>query len=97
MNLRLMDGPSPVPLADQLAEMGALRDEGKIAGIGLSNAGLPKLCEAPQITDIAYVPFFPLGSAMPGAVRVPENPAHLQENLAASEIRLDDEAMAALG
>lgn len=44
VNLRLSDHPSglpadqQVPLEDQLAEMAALRDEGKIAGIGISTA-----------------------------------------------------------
>src|SRR6266516_252306 len=47
VNLRLIDelpGGQPIPadqrvdLDSQLAEMAALRDEGKIAGIGLSNA-----------------------------------------------------------
>jgi pyridoxine 4-dehydrogenase len=44
VNLRLMEHPSALPvdqkvsLEDQLAEMVALRDEGKIAGIGISTA-----------------------------------------------------------
>ena len=43
VNLRLMDHPPAaadqrVPLEDQLSEMVALRDEGKIAGIGISTA-----------------------------------------------------------
>jgi pyridoxine 4-dehydrogenase len=87
VNLRIMDGP--VALEDQLAEMVALRDEGKIAGIGISNASHDKVVQAIEATDlvcvqnafslldrsdvdtlercheegIAYVPFFPLGSA----------------------------------
>jgi pyridoxine 4-dehydrogenase len=90
VNLRLMpDDKDPVPLEDQLAEMVAMRDEGKIAGIGLSNcslqdveraidvAGLVCVQNAFSLLDqddadtlerchkegIAYVPFFPLGSA----------------------------------
>ncbi|HSN11820.1 MAG TPA: aldo/keto reductase [Propionibacteriaceae bacterium] len=105
VNLRLLDHPvpgqEPVALEDQLAEMVALRDEGKIAGIGISTATLAQvqqaietagivcvqnafslldqsdadvldLCEA---RGIAYVPYFPLGSAFPGMPKVPDNPA----------------------
>ena len=49
VNLRLMgagEGVDPshrVPLDDQLAEMVALRDEGKIGGIGISNASLAEV------------------------------------------------------
>ena len=49
VNLRLMDageGVDPshrVSLDDQLAEMVTLRDEGKIGGIGISNASLAKV------------------------------------------------------
>jgi len=86
---------SDVPFADQLEEMIALRDEGLIAGIGLSNATLEQYTEARARTEVAcvqnaynladrsdqavfdacqadgvpYVPFFPLGSAFH-----PENP-----------------------
>ena len=86
---------SDVPFADQLEEMIALRDEGLIAGIGLSNASLEQYNEARARTEVAcvqnaynladrsdqavfdacqadgvpYVPFFPLGSAFH-----PENP-----------------------
>lgn len=105
VNLRLVDHPvpgqDPVALEDQLAEMVALRDEGKIAGIGISTATLAQvqqaietagivcvqnafslldqsdadvldLCEA---RGIAYVPYFPLGSAFPGMPKVQDNPA----------------------
>ncbi len=108
VNLRVMDAQrdgTPVPpehladLDDQLAEMIALRDEGKIGGIGLSNVTLDqlrqalpsgivcvqnaysvldrsaepllKVCEA---HDVAWVPFFPLGSAFPGIAKVTEHP-----------------------
>jgi aryl-alcohol dehydrogenase-like predicted oxidoreductase len=86
---------SDVPFADQLGEMIALRDEGLIAGIGLSNVTLEQYTEARARTEVAcvqnaynladrsdqavfdaceadgvpYVPFFPLGSAFH-----PENP-----------------------
>lgn len=97
---------TPVPadqqvnLDDQLAEMIALRDEGKIGGIGLSNITLPQLRQAlsadivcvqnaynllyrkdePLLdlcreNQIAWVPFFPLGSAgIPGMSQVIKNP-----------------------
>jgi len=108
VNLRVMDAQrdgTPVPpehladLDDQLAEMIALRDEGKIGGIGLSNVTLEQLQQAlpagiacvqnaysildrsaePLLEvcrehDIAWVPFFPLGSAFPGIAKVTEHP-----------------------
>jgi pyridoxine 4-dehydrogenase len=106
VNLRLMpadglpEGMDPVPLEDQLAEMVALRDEGRIAGVGISNATLDQVetaLEAAQITcvqnpfslvdqhdtpvldrcrraGVAYVPFFPLGSAFPGMPKVGDDP-----------------------
>src|ERR1700677_4218115 len=46
---------SDVPFADQLNEMIALRDEGLIAGIGLSNASLEQYEEARARTDVACV------------------------------------------
>ena len=86
-----------VPLADQLAEMVTLREEGKIGGVGISTAPLDDVDEAirsAQITcvqnaysllarddggvldrciaaGIAFVPYFPLGSAFPGLPRSP--------------------------
>jgi pyridoxine 4-dehydrogenase len=106
VNLRLLpadhlpEGTRPVPLEDQLAEMVALRDEGKIAGVGISNATLDQVDTAIESADIvcvqnpfslldqqdtavldrchaagiAYVPFFPLGSAFPGMPKVTEQP-----------------------
>ena len=150
---------SDVPFADQLEEMIALRDEGLIAGIGLSNATLEQYSEARARTEVAcvqnaynladrsdqavfdaceadgvpYVPFFPLGSAFHpenpvlGAPAVKETAArlgatpaqvalawllhlgpnvllipgtssleHLDENLAAGELVLDQAAVDAL-
>jgi len=150
---------SDVPFADQLAEMIALRDEGLIAGIGLSNATLEHYNEARARTEVAcvqnaynladrsdqavfdacqadrvpYVPFFPLGSAFhpqnpvlgapavkEAASRLGATPAqvalawllhlapnvllipgtssleHLDENLAAGELVLDQAALDAL-
>ena len=46
---------SDVPFADQLGEMIALRDEGLIAGIGLSNATLEQYSEARARTEVACV------------------------------------------
>ena len=150
---------SDVPFADQLAEMIALRDEGLIAGIGLSNATLEQYNVARAQTEVAcvqnaynladrsdqavfdacqadrvpYVPFFPLGSAFhpqnpvlgapavkEAASRLEATPAqvalawllhlapnvllipgtssleHLDENLAAGELVLDQAALDAL-
>jgi pyridoxine 4-dehydrogenase len=96
VNLRRLDAPpgiiaegeQRVDLDDQLAELSALRDEGKIGGIGLSNvsagqlrqalpAGIACVQNSYSVLDrtaepvldqcrehgIAWVPFFPLGSA----------------------------------
>jgi pyridoxine 4-dehydrogenase len=97
----LPDGIQPVALEDQLAELVGLRDEGKIAGIGISNATLDEVEIAidaagivcvqnpfslldrhdAEVLDrcseagIAYVPFFPLGSAFPGIPKVTDNEA----------------------
>jgi aryl-alcohol dehydrogenase-like predicted oxidoreductase len=106
VNLRLLphraDGDHPrVPLEDQLAEMVTLRDEGKIAGVGISNASPSEVETAIQLArivcvqnpfslidqndvqvldrcaadGIAYVPFFPLGSAFPSLPKVTEQPS----------------------
>jgi pyridoxine 4-dehydrogenase len=87
-----------VPVEDQLAEMIALRDEGKIAGIGISTAPLAEVkavsAEITCVQDpysllaqddggvldhcigagIAFVPYFPLGSAFPGMPKVTDDP-----------------------
>ena len=59
VNLRLMpseDGGAPlVPLEDQLGEMVALRDEGKIAGIGISTASLEQVDQAIETAGIVCV------------------------------------------
>jgi aryl-alcohol dehydrogenase-like predicted oxidoreductase len=167
VNLRLigeLPGGQPVPasqrvgLDSQLAEMSALRDEGKIGGIGLSNAtagqlrralpaGIACVQNAYSLLDrsgepllelcrehgAAWVPYFPLGSAFPGLPKVTEHPvvieaaaalaatpaqvglawllahdpgillipgtsslAHLDENIAAADVRLTPATMAAL-
>ena len=105
VNLRLHEGRAPgeepVRLEDQLAEMVALRDEGKIAGVGISTASLAQVELAIEQADIvcvqnafsllersdadvldlcaargiAYVPYFPLGSAFPHTPKVVDNPA----------------------
>ena len=107
VNLRRMDlgpgvqaeGDQIVDLDDQLAEMIALRDEGKIGGIGISSvpleilqralpAGIACVQNAYSLLDrsqeamldvctaegIAWVPYFPLGSAFPGFPKVADNP-----------------------
>ena len=106
VNLRLHDHPEAgddqdVQLEDQLAEMVALRDEGKIAGIGISTATVAQVQQAIDQADIvcvqnafslvdqldgdvldlchergiAYVPYFPLGSAFPNTPKVTDNAA----------------------
>lgn len=153
------EGDQVVPLEDQLAELIALRETGKIGAIGLSNvstvqltAALPAgpVCvqnagnligtgsrsvhEVCREHAIAWVPFFPLGSGFPGQPKVTDDPvvrrtaqrlgvtpaqvglawllardertllipgtsslAHLEENVAAGEVHLDEEALADLG
>lgn len=147
-----------VDLDDQLAEMIALRDEGKIGAIGISNVDLETLRRALPAgivcvqnaysllnrshedelalcneQGIAWVPFFPLGSAFPGFPKVAENAvvqriaadlgvsgaqiglawllahapntlliagttsiAHLEENLAAGTLMLNEQQLADL-
>jgi aryl-alcohol dehydrogenase-like predicted oxidoreductase len=106
VNLRLTDHPESgadqrVSLEDQLAEMVALRDEGKIAGVGISTADRAQVQQAIDQADIvcvqnafslvdqkdedvldlchergiAYVPYFPLGSAFPNTPKVTDNAA----------------------
>ena len=108
VNLRRLDakpgiiaeGEQRVDLDDQLAELSALRDAGKIDGIGLSNVSAGQLRQAlpagiacvqnlysaldrtaePVLDlcrehDIAWVPFFPLGSAgFARTLRVTDDP-----------------------
>ena len=106
VNLRRMDlgpgvqaeGDQVVDLDDQLAEMIALRDEGKIGGIGVSSvplailqralpAGIACVQNSYSLMDrsqeemldvctaenIAWVPYFPLGSAFPGFPKASDN------------------------
>jgi pyridoxine 4-dehydrogenase len=103
VNLRLAgDGAPGVDLDSQLAEMIALRAEGKIGGIGISSVSVGQLRQAlpagiacvqnaynlldradePLLelcseNDIAWVPYFPLGSAFAGAAKVTEHPTVL--------------------
>ena len=103
VNLRLMapEARSGIPMAEQLGELKALQDEGKIEAIGLSNATVDDIAAALEIVDlgevqnaynimlrddedalrfcagrdIAYVPFFPIGSAFRGGPQsLAENP-----------------------
>ncbi|WP_043627806.1 aldo/keto reductase [Nonomuraea candida] len=166
MNLRRVDagitipvpGDQVVDLDDQLAEMIALRDAGKIGAIGLSSvtpdvvrralpAGIACVQNVHSLvarddddllrfcTDerIAWVPYFPLGGAFPGLAKATDEPAvlaaarhlgctpaqvalawllhrapnvllipgtadpgHLEANLAAGSIELDQETLASL-
>jgi pyridoxine 4-dehydrogenase len=108
VNLRRMDllpgilatGDQRVDLDSQLAELIALRDAGKIAGIGLSHVSLAQfeaaasagivcvqnnyslldrtaeqLLDRCREQDVAWVPFFPLGSAFAGRPKVTDLPA----------------------
>jgi aryl-alcohol dehydrogenase-like predicted oxidoreductase len=116
VNLRLLDAEGGsavtadpgVDLDSQLAEMVALRDEGKIGAIGISNATLSQvrqalpaglacvqnayslldrsgepLLELTREHGVAWVPYFPLGSAFPGRPKVTEHPAVLEAAAAA--------------
>jgi aryl-alcohol dehydrogenase-like predicted oxidoreductase len=107
VNLRRLDlGPGLkaerdqlVDLDDQLAEMIALRDEGKIGAIGISSVPLDvvqralpagivcvqnsygllnrsqeDILELCVTEDIAWVPYFPLGSSFPGFPKVGDDP-----------------------
>jgi pyridoxine 4-dehydrogenase len=166
VNLRRLDqrpgiiaeGDQLVDMDSQLAELIALRDAGKIGGIGLSSVSadqvghaLPAgiacvqnsyslLSRSDEATldlcrehDIAWVPFFPLGSGFPSQPKVTDNPtviaiatelavtpaqvalawllahydktllipgttnpAHLMDNLAAGNVRLSPESIAAI-
>jgi len=109
VNLRRLDlgpglqaeGDQIVDLDDQLAEMIALRDEGKIGAIGVSSVPLDILqralpagivcvqnsyslldrsqeemldvLKAQDGEEIAWVPYFPLGSAFPGFPKASDN------------------------
>ncbi|WP_103380246.1 aldo/keto reductase [Pseudonocardia dioxanivorans] len=152
------EGDQLVDLESQLAELVALRDEGKIEGIGLSHVDADQLARAlpagivcvqnaenllypgiPGVRDlclehhVAWVPYFPLGSGFPLMRSVADHPAvvevarargvtpaqvglawllcrddvtlvipgttsvaHLEENVAAGGLRLDDPELAAL-
>lgn len=154
----LAEGDQLVDVDDQLATLIALRDEGKIAAIGLSSVTLEMLRHALpagiacvqnayslvsrddeellalcRAEGIAWVPYFPLGGAFPGLPKVTDEPAvraaaasldvtpeqvglawllhhapnvhlipgtasaaHLEANLAAGELVLDAETLAAL-
>lgn len=164
VNLRLLDGEPGVadtpPLAEMLGALEDLRQQGKLAHIGLSNVSRAHVEEALDLVPIAavqnhysvldrsnedmldvcrerglaFVPFFPLGSAFTGGPkRLAEDPAiakiadkhgatpsqvalawllhrderillipgtssvtHLKENLAAIDINLDPDDLAAL-
>jgi aryl-alcohol dehydrogenase-like predicted oxidoreductase len=158
VNLRRHPG-SEVPFAEQVEAMAALKSEGLIGGIGVSNVDLAEyeiarsqievacvqnsysvadrggqdVFDACEADGVPYVPFFPIGSAFHPENPVLTNPkvidaarrldataaqvalawllhlapnvllipgtsslAHLEENLAAGDLELDEEALAAL-
>jgi pyridoxine 4-dehydrogenase len=53
VNLRLMG--AEIPMAEQLGELKALRDEGKIESIGLSNASVDEIAAALAIVELGEV------------------------------------------
>jgi pyridoxine 4-dehydrogenase len=57
VNLRLMapEARAGIPMAEQLGELKALRDEGKIESIGLSNATVDEVAAALEIVDLGEV------------------------------------------
>ena len=99
-NLRLMSTDPEAGFGEQLDALIAVRDEGLIAGIGLSNVSRAQLLQAVRRTEIvcvqnplsllereampvlqeceelgiAFVPYFPLGSAFGGADRLLNHP-----------------------
>ena len=101
VNLRLMPehAGDTAALENQLRTMVALREEGLIAGVGISTANRAQIEQAIELAQIvcvqnaysllsrddedvvdlcrargiAYVPYFPLGSAFPGMPKVTEN------------------------
>jgi pyridoxine 4-dehydrogenase len=158
VNLRRLP-ESDVPLTEQLDLMEALRREGLIGGIGLSNVDLEEYRTAASLIEVAcvqnpynladttgedvfeacrsdgtpFVPYFPLGSAFrsenpvlgapsvqataqrlgatpaqvalawllhlaPNVLLIPGTSSilHLEENLAAADLLLDEEALEAL-
>jgi pyridoxine 4-dehydrogenase len=158
VNLRRLPG-TDVPFTEQLDLMEAVRNEGLIGAVGVSNVDLAEYTTARSRVDVAcvqnpynladtsgsdvfeacrtdgvpFVPFFPLGSAFhpespvltvpsvvatadrlgataaqvalawllaqaPDVLLIPgtSSRAHLEENLAAGDLVLDDEARAAL-
>jgi pyridoxine 4-dehydrogenase len=161
VNLRLMENAkADQRFDDQLAAMVQARDEGLIAGVGLSNVSRELLLHALERTEIAcvqnsmnladrasmpvleechargiaFVPFFPLGSAFargnpvlgnphvvaaaarlgrttaqialawllslrPNVLLIPGTSSlqHLEENLAAAGVELDQQALSDLG
>jgi pyridoxine 4-dehydrogenase len=93
------EGDQVVDIDDQLAELAALRDAGKIGGVGLSSVSAEQLDRAAPVGiacvqnlysvidrtaepvlercrehGVAWVPFFPLGSAFANRARVTDNP-----------------------
>ena len=156
LDLLQLHRPDPqVPLADQVGELKALQDEGKVAAIGVSNVTVDQLEAAREIADIVtvqnmynltnrrsqdvldycatagigFIPWAPIAhgdlgepggpvdevtratgatsgqvalawllALAPVVLPIPgtSNVAHLEENIAAAELTLTDEQLAAL-
>jgi len=156
LDLLQLHRPDPqVPLADQVGELKALQDEGKVAAIGVSNVTVDQLEAAREIADvvtvqnmynltnrrsqdvldycatagIGFIPWAPIAhgdlgepggpvavvagatgatsgqvalawllALAPVVLPIPgtSNVAHLEENIAAAELTLTDEQLAAL-
>jgi len=158
VNLRLTRQEADGAFDEQLDAMIAMRDEGLIGGVGLSNVGVEQLERALRRTpvvcvqnpfnlvdrqsqpvldaciakDIAFVPFFPLGASFgrerilrhprvlavaerldataaqvalawvlavaPNTLLIPGTASleHLEQNMGAGHLKLDDRAMAEL-
>ena len=55
VNLRVPDAGTAIPLAELLGPLIALREQGKIGGVGISTVSLEQYAEAASITEIAQV------------------------------------------
>jgi pyridoxine 4-dehydrogenase len=121
VNLRRLDlgpglaaeGDQIVDVDDQLAEMIALRDEGKIGGIGVSSVPLDvlrralpagiacvqnayslldrsqeEMLDVCKAEDVAWVPYFPLGSTFPGFPKVADNAVVAEVGATPSQVGL---------
>jgi aryl-alcohol dehydrogenase-like predicted oxidoreductase len=108
VNLRLVDteAGTAIALEDQLGELEALRWEGKLDLIGLSNVDRPSVERALHLVDVAenhgatpaQIALAWLLARYERMLLIPgtRSLAHLEENMAAIEVDLDDTHVAAL-